>query len=345
VKALVCCVLLFGLSFTVAASAQQSPDSTLRPLPASPRANAIRSEADLYEALKSNNLASVGRLIKQRVDLNQLYQPCLLDVRATAYHAAPFLYWAFLFGCRREIIEALISSGANVNFRFREPEDVTLLMEAAYQFPAQSLRFLLNHGAHVNDRTRSGRTALMFAVTDGDPGLGERLGSDATANTALLISRGARVGIRDGSGKTPIMVAALNYQGSAALVSILLAHGAKANDADNAGVTPLMWASRPANSKAVRLLLSHGASVAACDREGQPALMHALYPHCSKVDLSGVIQALYHAGVNLNALNRLGETALDYATEWRERIGSAVPLLENLHAVHGKNSRSRRPPD
>lgn len=338
--------LLLGLSLAVAASAQQSPGASSDPTASSLTSDTPKSEADLYQALKSNDLASVKRLLKQHFDLNQLYQPRRLDVRATSYHAAPFLYWALLFGCRNEIREALIASGADVNFRFREPEDVTLLMQAAYQFPAASVRFLLNHGARINDRTQSGRTALMFAVTDGNPELGERYGGNAAENASLLISRGARVGVRDSSGKTPAMVAALNYQGSAAPLTVLLAHGAKANEADTARVTPLMYASEPANLKAVKLLLRHGARVKAVDRDGQTALMYALYPHCGKGDLTGVIEALCHAGVNINAEDRWGETALDYATEWEERLGSALPLLERLHAVHGRNPRlHRRPPD
>lgn len=334
-----------GLSLAIASSVQLSPGAHPAPSASLLTSDNVRSEFDLYEALKSNDAASVKRLLKQHIDLNHLYQPPLLDVRATSYHAAPFLYWALLFGCQNDIHTALIESGANVNFRFREPEDVTLLMQAAYQFPAASVRFLLDHGARINDRTRSGRTALMFAVTDGNPALGERSGADAAENASLLVSRGASVGVRDSSGKTPAMVAALNYRGSAASLTVLLAYRAKANEADAAGVTPLMCASQPGNLKAVKLLLQHGASVKACDREGQTALMHALYPHCSKVNLSGVMEALYHAGVEINAQNQRGETALDYATEWEERLGSIVPLLERLHAVHGKNPHSRMPPD
>jgi ankyrin repeat protein len=324
-----------ALLLVVAASAQQSPASA----PTGPNTPAMFRKAtrgaSLYRALRSNNTAAVKRLLKQGVDLNDLYQPPILDVRSTAYHAAPFLYWALLFRCGDETLKALVGSGADVNFRFREPEDVTLLMQAAHQFPAASLRFLLDHGARINDQTRSGRTALMVAVTDGDPSLGERYGADPRANAALLISRGARVGVRDSRGKTAAMVAALDYGGSAELLAGLLARGAKVNEADDEGVTLLMYASTPANLKAVNLLLRRGASVTARDTEGRTALMHALYPHCGKVDLPGVVGALCKAGVDVNARDRQGETALDYMTQWEDRLGSARPLLESFHAVHG----------
>ena len=327
----------------VTASTQQ-PLTSLPAQSATPRkSETARMEADLYEALKANDIAAVTRLVKQPVDLNHLYQPALLDNRATAYHSAPFLYWALLFRCREEILKALVASRASVNFRFNEPEDVTLLMQAAYQFPAQSVRFLLDHGAQVNASTQSGRTALMFAVTDGDPALGGRYGAEAAVNASLLISRGAHVRIRDSNGRTAAMVAAQNYQGSDAALLVLLSHGAKVNEADAAGATPLMYASQPANLKAVKLLLKRGARVQAYDGEGRTPLLYALYPHCSKDDLGGVIQALCQAGVNINAQDRQGETALDYATGWEERLGSAQSFLERFHAVHGKNPILHRP--
>jgi ankyrin repeat protein len=334
-KTSVTLLLLCALLLALPAPAQPRPASTPPKSAASIATGAL--EARLYEALKSNDTASVKRLLKQRIDLNKLYQHSRPDVRATAYHSAPFLYWALLFGCCQEIRNALIASGADVNFRFSEPEDVTLLMQSAYQFPAASVKFLIDHGARVNDRTRSGRTALMFAVTDSDPALGERYGGDAAKNAELLISRGARVRIRDRNGHTAAMVAAKNYNGSAEALALLLAHGAKVNEADAVGVTPLMCAAQPANLKAVKLLLRHGASVKARDRDGQTALMHAFYPHCSKSDLSGVIEALTRAGANINAQDRQGETVLDYATAWKERLGSTLPLLHQLGAVHGSN--------
>lgn len=329
-----------GLLLAVSASGSQAPLAPAASL-ASPTATA---QARLYEALRSNDQAAVKRLLKHRCDLNILYQPPLLDVRATAYHAAPFLYWALLFHCRREILQALVTSGADVNFRFQEPEDVSLLMLTAYQFPVASVRFLLDQGARVNAQTRSGRTALMFAVTNDDSTFGPTYGANHLANAALLLARGARIGLRDSDGKTAAMVAAQNYENSASTLALLLAHGAKVNEADASGVTPLMLAAQPANLDAVTLLLRHGAHVKVCDKRGLTALMWALYPHGGKSDLSGVIATLCQAGVDVNARDRLGRTALDYVTGWEERLGEAIPVLKRFHAVHGTNIRTETPP-
>lgn len=310
----------------------------------SPQAAAeANREARLYDALRANDLTAVKRLLQPKVNLNILYQPALPDVRATAYQAAPFLYWALLFRCRRAILEALVAAGADVNFRFSEPEDVTLLMQAAYQFPAAAVRFLLDHGAKVNAQTRSGRTALMVAVTESDPEMGQRYGAQAAVNAALLIARGARVGVRDNSGRTALMAAAMTSWGSDATLALLLAHGAKVNEADADGATPLLYAAEPANLKAVERLLRQGADVKARDRTGQTALMYALYPHYGKSDLEGVVEALCRAGVEVNARNRQGQTALDYVTGWEERVGEAAPVLARFHAVHGTHRPTRQP--
>src|ERR1044071_7725378 len=85
-------LILCGLLLAIASSAQQSPSSPPTRSAASPSLEAMTTEADLYDALKSNDPVAVKRLLQQKVNLNHLYQPSVLDVRATAYHAAPFLY-------------------------------------------------------------------------------------------------------------------------------------------------------------------------------------------------------------------------------------------------------------
>ena len=336
-------LLAGGLLLAVSASGMQPPLAPSEP-PAPLASPTATTQTRLYKSLRSNDLVAVKRLLRQRCDLNVLYQPPLLDVRATAYHAAPFLYWALLFHCRREILQALVAAGADVSFRFQEPEDVSLLMLTAYQFPAASVRFLLEHGAPVNAQTRSGRTALMFAVTNDDSTFGPTYGANHVTNVALLLARGARIDVRNSDGRTAAMVAALNYENSAATLALLLAHGARVNEADSSGATPLMFAAQPANLDAVTLLLRHGANVKARDRQGQTTLMWALYPHCGKSDLSGVIATLCQAGANVNARDRLGRTALDYVTGWEERLDEGVPVLKRFHAVHGTNLRTETPP-
>jgi hypothetical protein len=73
------------------------------------------------------------------------------------------------------------------------------------------------------------------------------------AGLQLLLEENAPVDARDSSGRTPLMLAALNGQGRA--VDALLAHGADPNAADIDGTTPLqaaVAANQPAIAAALR---------------------------------------------------------------------------------------------
>jgi len=88
------------------------------------------------------------------------------------------------------------------------------------------------------DRT----VALQRAAESGD-----------IAGLQLLLEENAPVDARDSSGRTPLMLAALNGQGRA--VDALLAHGADPNAADIDGTTPLqaaVAANQPAIAAALR---------------------------------------------------------------------------------------------
>ena len=60
------------------------------------------------------------------------------------------------------IIETLLKKGANPNLRDSETED-TLLMSAAMYSTPEVVQALIEGGADVNARNKSGQTALMLA--------------------------------------------------------------------------------------------------------------------------------------------------------------------------------------
>src|SRR6266851_1872838 len=98
-------------------------------------------------------------------------------------------------GARLAIVKRLLARNIDINARY--PNDLTLLMRASgpdEKAPeAQAIKvvsYLLDAGAHIDDRDDRGRTALMIAAEGGHAEI---------AN--LLMARGADVSLKDKAGK------------------------------------------------------------------------------------------------------------------------------------------------
>ncbi|WP_409187565.1 ankyrin repeat domain-containing protein [Bradyrhizobium sp. RDM4] len=94
-----------------------------------------------------------------------------------------------------DVVKRLLSRNIDVNARYAN--DLTVLMWAAGADEkvgdadtAKVVTYLLEAGAHIDDRDARGRTALMIAAEGG-----------REAVAALLLARGADPSLRDNSGK------------------------------------------------------------------------------------------------------------------------------------------------
>jgi ankyrin repeat protein len=114
--------------------------------------------------------------------------------RATDETGKPPIVYAAA-GARLDIVKRLLARNIDINARY--PNDLTLLMWASgpdEKAPeAQALNvvsYLLDTGAHIDDRDARGRTALMIAAEGGHAEI---------AN--LLLTRGADPALKDKAGK------------------------------------------------------------------------------------------------------------------------------------------------
>ena len=128
------------------------------------------------------------------------------------------LFWAVqslnTAGERSEIPKVmyiLIDAGADVNER--DKTGLTVLMVAALTGSTEVVDFLLRSGAEINATVESGRTALTWAVMMGH-----------TETVSLLIEAGADLETADESGNTPLMIA--KSKGSEEIVELLKEAGA-----------------------------------------------------------------------------------------------------------------------
>jgi ankyrin repeat protein len=97
-----------------------------------------------------------------------------------------------------DIAEVLVSSGLAVDYGIGAGR--TLLQSFAYQGDHRTVAWLIVHGADVNARDSSGRTAVHYAA--------QRNAGPKTLE--LLVERGADLMARDDDGRTPLEIARRN---------------------------------------------------------------------------------------------------------------------------------------
>src|ERR1700704_1179596 len=170
----------------------------------------------LFFAVESNHTSVAQRLIARGADVNLAARGGVTPIAAAAYrgnitivedlltHGAddrasdqtgkpPIVYAAA--GAQFEIVKRLLMPNLDINSRYAN--DLTLLMWASGPDEKVSepqatkvISYLLDAGAHIDDRDARGRTALMIAAEGGRAEI---------AN--LLLARGADPSLKDKAGK------------------------------------------------------------------------------------------------------------------------------------------------
>jgi ankyrin repeat protein len=294
---------------------------------------------DFYAAIRANDLARLGAILKEGVSANTA------DERGLT----PLMYAAVAGSA--DAMRVLIDAGADVNAK--NAFGSTALMWSVTDI--RKVKALVEHDANVNAASKAGRTPLLLAAMSDKSAEIVRLliakGADVkavdaphftTLNAAtigndtetirIFIDAGVDVNAPGGPGLTPLINAAAN--GNAAAVKMLLAKGAKVNavSADSLGEvkngpvalgkwTPLIAAAPAGSAEMVTSLLDAGAGVNAKDVRGMTPLMLAVATDHSNIK---VVQALLAKGADVNAKSLAGETAFDWARKFGHPELSAV---------------------
>jgi ankyrin repeat protein len=195
--------------------------------------------------------------VQCRLDTVKLLLEQGLDVNDANVAGRTPLIEAVSWG-RAEVAALLISKGAKVNAK----DDVgqTALMKAVHgnmDGALKTVETLLASGADVNAKTADDLSALASAAYDGK-----------TQIVALLLAKGANVNIKDGLGRTPLMLAiAAKMPGTKtitpALIQLLIDNKADLKAKNNDGETVLKFAKKYAamyrDNSIVDLLIKAGA--------------------------------------------------------------------------------------
>ena len=137
---------------------------------------------------------------------------------------------------------------------------------------AESVQFLLQHGADVNRINAEGESALhlVLLAAIANPG------NHTLQKAALLISHGADVNAADNKGCTPVMDAGTAKDLEEPLVQLLCAAGAELQHTDINGKTALMKAAASSRMEILKQLGVNITTLKLQDFSGRSALHHCL---------------------------------------------------------------------
>ncbi len=224
-----------------------------------------------------------------------------------------------------EMMEVLVSRGADVNARRLAATSVrnnqeweAALHAAATCCRTDSMAWLLEHGAPVDDPGAYGKTPLMSAITD-----------RCHDGALLLIEKGANVNAVDRLNLTPLIYAARG--GDPNVIQMLLKHGADVNFKGKSGMTALDAALEWEHDHIAVLLIKSGADVTA------DTLLRAAQERSAAWDNGELMQSILDRGVDVNSTSDLGETALMAAVQkgltdnvqWLLSRGADATLKDN----------------
>ena len=280
------------------------------------------------------------------------------------------LMWAAAEG-NLEVVKLLIESGANL--RSRLDSGFTPLLFAARNGKHEVVHELIKAGADVNEpaetkrgRLPKGSTPLTLAIENGHFSLAASLleaGADPndmrTGYSPLhILSWVRKPGGGDGADDLP------PPDGSGSLSSLemvkeLVQHGADINaslkrgKAHWPGATPFFLASWTADVPMMRALIQLGADPLVPTRDGSTALMAATGIGRKMEDLSAGTESeilvaakyLLELGVDIDAVNRTGETAMHGAAY--KNLPKVIAFLDGKGADvkiwHQRNRRGSTP--
>jgi ankyrin repeat protein len=140
----------------------------------------------------------------------------------------------------------LIQQGANIEARDRSGN--TALLLAARTARSQLVKKLIEMGANINHQNLIGSTAVLQAAS-----------ANRGNNVAILLEAGAEFNVRNNKGLTPITAAAFN--GDEDSFQLLLDNGANPDDMDNSQKTAIVYAAAKGFVGIVRKLLDTGINI------------------------------------------------------------------------------------
>ena len=247
--------------------------------------------------------------------------------------------WFSVSGSRPAMLRKFIALGADLSIK--NPQGDNMLFRAASAGNAEIFGILLENGFKADDKNGWGATPLIYAFRadavdivkllvakgidlkaasePGFPLLHHAVLSGKAGAVHYLLDNGFDVNAKAQDGATPLMLAVDfgNREGARALAM----RGADVNAANESGQSPFLLAVKKGDKDLVGLFLKKGADLAAVDSRTGKTLLH----EAALRGYSGVVETLLAQGIQKNAKDKNGYTALSYALKYGNK--TAADLL------------------
>ncbi|XP_052782656.1 putative ankyrin repeat protein RF_0381 [Mya arenaria] len=267
-------------------------------------------DAKMYQAVQSDEPATLRRLIDRGGDVDEYYQDM------TLISAKSILHMCCEKG-RYECAKVLLEKGADV--LIRDTWYQTPLMYSILTQYENIAALLLDHNPEAIDiGDKYGKTALHIAVEGG-----------SAECVQLLLRYGADVNVTNNYGVTPLISVcgdkSLDADVTLQIVQMLLAAGADPNMRDyRENRNALQRATMTKHIPVIEALLTAGSDLNTLDSAGRCTVTNLLWYHHS-IDLAGdvdddvmvIVIMLIQAGANLNLHKYEQSNALCMATLFR----------------------------
>ncbi len=157
------------------------------------------------------------------------------------------LHWAIMCFQDIDVLNDLISQGADVNFS-KPPFYITPSYQAAQDENAKALNVLLKQHADIQKKAGNGATPIHTAAENGNSTVIEQ-----------LITAGAKVNDACERGGTPLFIAA--QKGHHNVIQLLIDAGSDVNQACMNNATPLFVAIQNGHTESVKHLINAKANI------------------------------------------------------------------------------------
>ncbi|GMH38703.1 hypothetical protein BSKO_06587 [Bryopsis sp. KO-2023] len=208
-----------------------------------------------------------------------------------------------------------------------DADGFTPLDSAAQGGFVEIVKLLIDAGANVEARDNDGGTALYAAA-----------GKGHLAVVQVLLEAGANVESRFTETDDTALIFSAD-QGHHDVAAALIKAGADVDATNRDGFFPLYRAGLSGYPKVVKLLVESGASMEMrLEGSGETSLMAAAFG-----GHTGTVKQLIISGVDVNAANIFGQTALHKAPLQFDRLGVAKALVDGGGFVNLEDNKANTP--
>ncbi|XP_063912691.1 ankyrin-3-like [Zophobas morio] len=261
----------------------------------------------------NNALHHASKLWEDNRDLLKLLIKKGIHIDAQNKYGETVLQLACLKG-DQEIVEMALEHNASVNISNEGLSNALHYASRSWWNNRDIIKLLIKKGIEVNAQNENGTTSLQLACGNGDLEI-----------TKMLLEFGACINIVDKQNHTALNYASKLSTDNRSIIKLLIKKGINVSAESKNGTTALQFTCLNGVYENTKMLLDFGASVNIVDKSNNNNLLH--FATASRRTTRGIIRLLIKKGIDINAKNKNGMTALQLACE-RGVYANAKLLLD-----------------